>query len=67
MGCGRFWLCLLAILVVGLIPRFLVKVCSQYLNPDDIHVARAEEKFAAVRENVTAEVQMNPLPDPRAQ
>ncbi|GAB2287519.1 Alanine--tRNA ligase, variant 2 [Dionaea muscipula] len=45
-GKGAFWLCLLLVPVVCMIPRFLVKFWSQYRAPTDIHIAREAEKFS---------------------
>lgn len=40
-----FWLCLSAILVVGMVPRFTIKVLSEYFSPTDIQIAREQEKI----------------------
>ncbi|GAB2277741.1 Alanine--tRNA ligase [Dionaea muscipula] len=45
-GKGAFWLCMLAVPVVGMIPRFVVKFWSQYHRPSDIQIAREAEKFS---------------------
>ncbi|KAK4836009.1 hypothetical protein QYF36_017398 [Acer negundo] len=60
---GLFWLCLLAIIVAALIPRFVVKVLYQYYYPCDVQIAREFEnsgqgEFGAV------EIEMNPILDP---
>ncbi|KAF8395542.1 hypothetical protein HHK36_019490 [Tetracentron sinense] len=61
---GSFWLCLLAILVAAILPRFVVKVFSQYLRPCDVQIAREAEKFRNQREFVSVGVEMNPILDP---
>ncbi|KAF6146443.1 hypothetical protein GIB67_037743 [Kingdonia uniflora] len=61
---GTFWLCLLGILIVALVPRFVVKVFNQYLNPSDIQVSREAEKFWNSRELERVELEMNPLSEP---
>ena len=47
MGTSAFWLCLLAILVVGMIPRFTLKSFLGYVAPNDILIGREIEKFRA--------------------
>ncbi|XP_010529938.1 PREDICTED: phospholipid-transporting ATPase 1-like [Tarenaya hassleriana] len=42
---ARYWLTILLITVVGLLPRFLVKVMSQVFWPSDIQIAREVEKL----------------------
>ncbi|XP_042480417.1 phospholipid-transporting ATPase 1 [Macadamia integrifolia] len=61
---GVFWCCLIASLVAALVPRFVVKVFSQYLSPSDTQIAREAEKFGNTREFMRAEVVMNPIQDP---
>ncbi|KAF8398072.1 hypothetical protein HHK36_016999 [Tetracentron sinense] len=57
---GSFWLCLLAILVAAVVPRFTVKVFTQYISPGDVQIAREAEKFQNPREFVGV-VEMNPV------
>ncbi|XP_010529256.1 PREDICTED: phospholipid-transporting ATPase 1-like [Tarenaya hassleriana] len=42
---ARYWLTILLIIVVGLLPRFLVKVMSQAFWPSDIQIAREAERL----------------------
>ncbi|EOY19404.1 Aminophospholipid ATPase isoform 1 [Theobroma cacao] len=61
---GLFWLCLLAIIVVALVPRFVVKVLYQLYTPCDVQIAREAEKFQSQRATGALEVEMNPILDP---
>ncbi|KAK0592320.1 hypothetical protein LWI29_017186 [Acer saccharum] len=61
---GLFWLCLLAIIVAALIPRFIVKVLYQYYYPCDVQIAREAEKLGRQREFGAVEIEMNPISDP---
>ncbi|XP_058107668.1 phospholipid-transporting ATPase 1 [Magnolia sinica] len=61
---GLFWACLLAILVMAMVPRFVIKVFNQYVRPGDIQIAREAEKFGNSRENSGVEIEMNPIPTP---
>ncbi|GAB2218904.1 hypothetical protein Droror1_Dr00002137 [Drosera rotundifolia] len=45
MGNSAFWLCMIGVPVVGMIPRFVVKYVSQYYCPSDIQIAREAEKY----------------------
>ncbi|OAY73026.1 Phospholipid-transporting ATPase 1 [Ananas comosus] len=45
LGTGSFWLCLLAIIVVGMIPHFAAKAVTEHFMPSDIQIARELEKF----------------------
>uniref|UniRef100_A0A2P2MFY6 Phospholipid-transporting ATPase n=1 Tax=Rhizophora mucronata TaxID=61149 RepID=A0A2P2MFY6_RHIMU len=56
-----FWFCLLAILVVALIPHFVGKVLYQYYSPCDIQIAREAEKYRDQREFGAVEMEMNPI------
>ncbi|KAK8629766.1 hypothetical protein V6N13_078594 [Hibiscus sabdariffa] len=58
---GLFWLCLLAIIVTALIPRFVVKVLYQFYTPCDVQIAREAEKFQAEIQSAAVEVEMNPI------
>ncbi|KAJ4978384.1 hypothetical protein NE237_009164 [Protea cynaroides] len=60
-----FWFCLLASTVVALIPRFVVKILSQFLSPSDTQIAREAEKFGVQMEIVGAELEMNAIQDSR--
>ncbi|XP_065011842.1 phospholipid-transporting ATPase 1-like [Musa acuminata AAA Group] len=46
MATKLFWLCLLCILVLALLPRFVVKVFASYVKPDDVQIVREIEKVA---------------------
>ncbi|KAK2634484.1 hypothetical protein Ddye_029276 [Dipteronia dyeriana] len=59
-----FWLCLLAIIVAALIPRFVVKVLYQYYYPCDVQIAREVEKLGQQGEFGAVEIEMNPIFDP---
>ncbi|XP_048231542.1 phospholipid-transporting ATPase 1 isoform X2 [Ricinus communis] len=59
-----FWLCLLAIVVAALLPRFVVKVLHQYFSPCDIQITREAEKVGNRREFGAVEIEMNPILDP---
>ncbi|XP_022742411.1 phospholipid-transporting ATPase 1-like isoform X2 [Durio zibethinus] len=59
-----FWLCLLAIIVAALIPRFVVKVLYQLYTPCDVQIAREAEKFQTQIESGAVEIEMNPILDP---
>ncbi|GLT75815.1 hypothetical protein SLA2020_475120 [Shorea laevis] len=59
-----FWLCLLAIVVTALIPRFVIKVLYQYYTPCDIQIAREAEKFRSQGEFEAVEIEMNQILDP---
>ncbi|KAJ4971563.1 hypothetical protein NE237_004662 [Protea cynaroides] len=59
-GTGKFWFCLLGIVVVALLPRFVLKVFSQFLSPSDTQIAREAEKFGNTTEFIRSEVEMNP-------
>ncbi|XP_022765620.1 phospholipid-transporting ATPase 1-like isoform X2 [Durio zibethinus] len=61
---GKFWLCLLAIIVAALIPRFVVKVLYQLYTPCDVQIAREAEKFRTLSESAAVEIEMNPILDP---
>ncbi|KAL3537787.1 hypothetical protein ACH5RR_001153 [Cinchona calisaya] len=63
-GTGLFWLCLLGIVVAGLLPRFVVKVFTQYYRPDDILIGREAEKFGNPTALRNGEIEMNPIFDP---
>lgn len=61
---GLFWLCLLAIIVAALLPRFVVIVLHQYFSPSDIQISKEAEKFGNGREFGAVEIEMNPILDP---
>lgn len=60
---GTFWLCLLAIVITGLIPRFVVKYLYQYYSPCDVQIARESEKLGNLREVGDVQIEMNPILD----
>ncbi|GMJ09901.1 aminophospholipid ATPase 1 [Hibiscus trionum] len=60
---GLFWLCLLAIIITALIPRFVVKVLYQFYTPCDVQIAQETEKFQARSESGAVEVEMNLILD----
>ncbi|XP_022133804.1 phospholipid-transporting ATPase 1 [Momordica charantia] len=60
-GTGDFWLCLLAIVVVALLPRFVVKYLYQYYRPCDIQIAREADKFGRTRDLGVVQTEMIPV------
>ncbi|XP_011032936.1 PREDICTED: phospholipid-transporting ATPase 1-like isoform X2 [Populus euphratica] len=56
-----FWLCLLAIVLAALIPRYVVKFLYQYYSPCDIQIAREAEKFGSPRESRNTKIETNPI------
>lgn len=60
---GLFWLCLLGIVVVALLPRFVVKFLYQYYSPCDVQIAREAEKFGNLRELGAIQKEMDPVLD----
>ncbi|XVF82645.1 hypothetical protein PTKIN_Ptkin16aG0065600 [Pterospermum kingtungense] len=61
-----FWLCLLAIIIAALLPRFVVKVLYQWYTPCDVQIAREAEKVQTRSESGAVEIEMNRiLDDPR--
>ncbi|TYI62242.1 hypothetical protein E1A91_D10G231300v1 [Gossypium mustelinum] len=58
---GLFWLCLLAIVVAALIPRFVVKALYQLYAPCDVQIAREAEKFRTLCESGAVEIEMNSI------
>lgn len=62
MGNLSTWLCLLIVPVVGLIPRFVVKVFSQRFCASDIQIAREAEKNGTFSDWEFGEIEMNQLP-----
>ncbi|GMH13264.1 hypothetical protein Nepgr_015105 [Nepenthes gracilis] len=63
-GTASFWLCLLAVPIAGIIPRFVVKILSQFLCPDDIQIAREAEKFGHLIGRGGSEIEMNRSSNP---
>ncbi|KAL8162069.1 hypothetical protein V2J09_013558 [Rumex salicifolius] len=59
VGTGSFWLCLIGVPLMSLIPRFVVKVFSQYNSPSDVHIAREAEKLRILRDWANEEVEMS--------
>ncbi|KAG7032916.1 Phospholipid-transporting ATPase 1 [Cucurbita argyrosperma subsp. argyrosperma] len=60
-GTASFWLCLLSIVVVALLPRFVVKYLYQYYSPCDIQIAREADKFGRIREMGVVQTEMIPV------
>ncbi|XP_038884727.1 phospholipid-transporting ATPase 1 [Benincasa hispida] len=60
-GRASFWLSLLSIVVVALLPRFVVKFLYQYYYPCDIQIAREADKFARTGELVVVQTEMIPV------
>ncbi|KAD7478446.1 hypothetical protein R6Q59_007886 [Mikania micrantha] len=58
-GDGRFWFCLILIIVASLIPRFVLKTVVQHFRPSDIQIAGEAEKFEDLIESRDAEIEMN--------
>lgn len=61
MGTALFWLCLLGILVVGMVPRFALKSFRGYFFPSDIRIGRELEKAGGHYEPVGGSVEMRPI------
>ncbi|KAM5546482.1 phospholipid-transporting ATPase 1 [Rosa sericea] len=61
MKTGPFWLCLLAIIIAALTPRFFVKFLCQYYSPCDVQIAREAEKFGNLRVSRPVQIEMNPI------
>ncbi|PON59144.1 P-type ATPase, subfamily IV [Trema orientale] len=60
---GLFWLCLLGIVVVALLPRFVVKFLYQYYCPCDVQIAREAEKFGNPGDLGAVQKEMDPILD----
>ncbi|PON66862.1 P-type ATPase, subfamily IV [Parasponia andersonii] len=60
---GLFWLCLLGIVVVALLPRFVVKFLYQYYCPCDVQIAREAEKFGNLGDLGAVHKEMDPILD----
>ncbi|KAH7536827.1 hypothetical protein FEM48_Zijuj03G0027700 [Ziziphus jujuba var. spinosa] len=58
-----FWLCLLAIIIAAILPRFVVKFLYQNYSPCDVQIAREFEKFGNPRESANVQIEMNPILD----
>lgn len=58
-----FWLCLLAIVVVALLPRFVVKFSFQYYSPCDVQIAREAEKYGDPRDIGAVQREMDRILD----
>ncbi|XP_020583022.1 phospholipid-transporting ATPase 1 [Phalaenopsis equestris] len=69
MATWLFWFCLAAILVAGMVPRFMMKAFSEFFFPNDIQIAREQEKFGNVNENQNrvSEVAMSSFSDTQPQ
>ncbi|XP_072996972.1 phospholipid-transporting ATPase 1 [Typha latifolia] len=64
MGTGLFWLCLLSIMVVGMIPHFATKAFTEYVMPSDIQIARELEKFGNVNGTTPTNIPMRTFSQP---
>lgn len=62
---AKFWLCLLACVIIGLIPRFVVKYLYQYYSPCDVQIAREAEKFGNLREVGDVQIEMSAILGPQ--
>ncbi|KAE8672660.1 hypothetical protein F3Y22_tig00111835pilonHSYRG00063 [Hibiscus syriacus] len=60
---GLFWLCLLAIIVAALIPRFVVNFLYQLYVPSDAQIEREIEKFRTRTESGAVGREMNSFLD----
>ncbi|XP_023550415.1 phospholipid-transporting ATPase 1-like isoform X1 [Cucurbita pepo subsp. pepo] len=60
-GTASFWLCLLSIVVVALLPRLVVKYLYQCYWPCDIQIAREEDKFGRTSEVGAVQTEMVPV------
>lgn len=58
---GLFWLCFIAVIIMAMVPRFVIKVFRQYLRPSDVQIAREAEKFCISNEFVRRDLEMNPI------
>ncbi|KAK1410720.1 hypothetical protein QVD17_37259 [Tagetes erecta] len=56
---GKFWFCLIGIIIASLIPRFVVKTLVQHYRPSDIQIAGEAEKVTNSTESRNAEIEMN--------
>lgn len=65
MATKTFWLCLLCILVLAMLPRFVIRVFSAYLRPNDIQIAREYEKFEKENDASAVDVSANPSANPQ--
>lgn len=60
---ATFWLCLLAIVIASLVPRFVVKCLYQCFFPYDVLIAREAEKLGNLGQFAALEIEMNPIQD----
>ncbi|KAG1338875.1 Phospholipid-transporting ATPase 1 [Cocos nucifera] len=65
MATETFWLCLLCILVLAMLPRFVIRVFGAYLQPNDIQIAREYEKFEKRNDATAVDVSANPSANSR--
>ncbi|KAJ8458685.1 hypothetical protein OPV22_031611 [Ensete ventricosum] len=65
MATGLFWLCLICVVVLALLPRIVVKVFAAYILPDDIQIAREIEKFAKQDSDSALEAPLQSSTDPQ--
>ncbi|KAK8942341.1 Phospholipid-transporting ATPase 1 [Platanthera zijinensis] len=59
MSTWAFWFCLAAILVAGMVPRFVMKAFTEFFFPNDIQIARELEKFGRINDARNSEVAMS--------
>ncbi|TQD82733.1 hypothetical protein C1H46_031702 [Malus baccata] len=60
---ASFWLCLLAIIIAAMAPRFVVKFLYQYYRPSDVQIAREFERFGNPSASRPAQIEMNAILD----
>lgn len=61
---ASFWLCLLAITIAAIAPRFVVKFLYQYYRPCDVQIAREAERFGNQSALSPVQIEMNAILDP---
>lgn len=64
MKTGRFWLCLLVIIIAAVTPRFSIKFLYQHYSPCDVQIAREAEKYGNPRMSSPVQIEMNPVMNP---
>ncbi|KAJ8484569.1 hypothetical protein OPV22_017054 [Ensete ventricosum] len=67
MATKLFWLCLLFILVLALLPRFVVKAFASYVQPDDVQIVREIEKVSKRKHDSALEAPLRSSSDPQQQ
>ncbi|GAB4855208.1 hypothetical protein Ancab_023834 [Ancistrocladus abbreviatus] len=61
---GSFWFCLIACPIAAILPRFVVKICSQHFCPSDIQIAREAEKYETWNGWGGREIEMSQISNP---